>query len=277
MPELTEQAILNDSVRMNLDTRFSFRCGPDRECFNRCCGDVTILLSPYDVIRLKNALNLDSSEFLEKYTLTMRSKDKQVPVVLLRMNEADRKCPFVGESGCGVYMNRPWPCRMYPLGMAEPKGPNAAANRFYFLVEEELCQGRCNGKERTVREWIDDQQLEAYDRMQGLFLELMSHPGWEATEPVSREKLDMYFMALYDLDRFRRFVFDTRFLEMFDVDEARIEAIAGDDEELLEFAIDWLAFSLFLEKRMKLRQPAVQAHTAGSGTEAARQVDASSL
>jgi Fe-S-cluster containining protein len=271
MPELTEQAILNDSVRMNLDSRFCFHCGPERECFNRCCADVTILLSPYDVLRLKKSLAIDSSEFLEKYTLTMRSRDRQVPVVLLRMGETDRKCPFVGESGCTVYNNRPWPCRMYPLGMAEPKGPNAAANRFYFLVEEELCQGRRDGKERTVRSWIDDQQIDTYDQMQGQFLELMSHPGWEATEPMSQEKLDMYFMALYDLDRFRRFVFDTRFLEIFDVDETRVEAIADDDEELLEFAIDWLAFSLFREKRMKLRSPAAEAHKAGPETEAMRQ------
>lgn len=272
MPELTEQAILNDSVRMNPDSRFCFHCGPERECFNCCCADVTILLSPYDVLRLKNSLALDSFEFLEKYTLTMRSRDRQVPVVLLRMGETDRKCPFVGESGCTVYNNRPWPCRMYPLGMAEPKGPNAAANRFYFLVEEELCQGRRDGKERTVRQWIDDQQIDTYDQMQSQFLELMSHPGWEAPEPLSQEKLDMYFMALYDLDRFRRFVFDTRFLEIFDVDEARVEAIADDDEDLLEFGIDWLAFSLFREKRMKLRSPAVEAHKVGPETEAMRQV-----
>ncbi len=264
MPELTEQAILNDSVRMDLDTRFCFRCGPDRACFNRCCGDVTIVLSPYDVLRLKKALKIESSEFLEKYALTMRSRERQVPVVLLRMNESDRRCPFVGESGCGVYGHRPWPCRMYPLGMAEPKGPNAATNRFYFMVEEELCQGRRGGKERTVREWIEDQQLEAYDQMQGQFLELMSHAGWDAPAPLSPEKLDMYFMALYDLDRFRRFVFNTRFLEIFNVDEERAAAIAGDDEELLEFGIDWLAFSLFGEKRMKLRNPPPPA---GPGTE----------
>jgi uncharacterized protein len=64
-------------------------------------------------------------------------------------------------------------------------------------------------------------------------------------------------MAAYDLDRFRSFVFDTRFLELFEVDEARVEALRTDDEELLEFAMDWLAFSLFQEKkRMKLTNAA---------------------
>ena len=66
----------------------------------------------------------------------------------------------------------------------------------------------------------------------------------------------MYYMALYDLDRFRRFVFESRFLDCFEVDEARIEAIRTEDEDLLEFAVDWLAFSLFQQRRMKLKKTA---------------------
>jgi Fe-S-cluster containining protein len=270
MPEattdLTTQGILENSPRMDLDTPFHFRCGADRECFNRCCSDVAILLSPYDVLRLKRALHMDSSEFLEKYTLPMRSKDKHIPTVFLRMEKEGNKCPFVAESGCQVYAHRPWACRMYPLGMAEPKGPDAASQRFYFLVKEQLCHGHEAGDNHSVREWIEQQQLDAFDQMQAPFLALMAHPGWEKPELLNPEKLAMLFMALYDLDRFRRFVFDSRFLELFDVDETRIEAMAQDDEELLEFAFDWLAFSLFQEKRMKLRKP-VAAQAAGARTE----------
>jgi uncharacterized protein len=254
-PQLTQERILQESPRMNLDTTFTFQCGPGIDCFNRCCHDVAILLSPYDVLRLKKALGVDSSEFLEKYTLTMASKEKRVPAVFLKMDEESLKCPLVTEKGCGVYPHRPWACRMYPLGMAEPKGPNAAAQRFYFLVEEKLCHGHGAGKQCSVRDWISQQGIESFERMQTPFLEFMSHPGWEKPELLGAESLAMYYMALYDVDRFRRFVFDTRFLELFEVDEARIEALANDDEELLEFAIEWLAYSLFHEKRMRLRKP----------------------
>jgi uncharacterized protein len=148
---------------------------------------------------------------------------------------------------------------MYPLGMAEPKGPQAAAQRFYFLVKEELCHGHGAEKQCSVRGWIESQGIEPFDEMQTPFLEFMSHPGWEKPDELSTDCLAMYFMALYDLDRFRRFVFETHFLELFEVDEARIQALADDDEELLEFAIDWLSFSLFHEKRMKLRKPSAAA------------------
>lgn len=261
MPDLTAQEILENSSRLSLDTKFNFRCGPDRDCFNRCCADVAILLSPYDLLRLKNALGMDSSEFLEKFTLTMRSQEKRIPAVFLRMQDQTRKCPFVSDAGCQVYTRRPWACRMYPLGMAEPKDPQAAAQRFYFLVQEQLCHGHDAGPEHSVREWIDQQQLDSYNQMQAMYLALMSHPGWEKPENLSERKLAMFYMALYDLDRFRRFISETRFLDLFDVDEARIAAIAQDDEELLEFAIDWLAFSLFQEKRMRLKKPVTSTPT----------------
>jgi uncharacterized protein len=253
-PELTEERILKESPRMTLDSSFSFSCGPDRDCFNSCCHDVAILLSPYDVLRLKNVMKMVSGEFLEKYTVTFSSQEKGIPAVLLKMDETTLKCPLVSDKGCQVYSSRPWACRMYPLGMAEPKGPNAAANRFYFLVEEKLCHGHGAGKECTVRDWISQQGVEPYDHMQTPFLEFMSHPGWAKAETLNEKGSAMFYMALYDLDRFREFVFDSRFLELFEVDEARLEALGQDDEDLLEFAIDWLMFSMFHEKRMKLRK-----------------------
>ena len=251
--ESAEKGIIENTPRLGLDDRFTFQCGPHLDCFTKCCRDVSILLTPYDVLKLKKALGLDSSEFLERYTFVMQSKDKKIPAVFLKMSEDSQSCPFVSDKGCGVYAHRPWACRMYPLGMAEPKDPRQVAQRFYFLVREELCHGHGVGKECSVREWIDDQRIEPFDLCQASFRQLMGHPGWDHPELLTPEKLAMYYMAAYDLDRFRSFVFDTRFLEMFDVDEARVEALRTDDEELLEFAMDWLAFSLFHEqKRMKL-------------------------
>jgi Fe-S-cluster containining protein len=249
--------ILPDSTpRLSLDDQFTFRCDPSLDCFTRCCQDVSILLTPYDVLRMKNALKLDSSEFLDKYALVMQSEEKQIPVVFLNMDATSNKCPFVDEKGCKVYANRPWACRMYPLGLAEPEAPDAAARRFYFVMKEDLCNGH-NAGPCSVREWIANQGIEPYDLMQGSYQQLMYHPGWSQPDVLTPQKMSMYFMACYDLDRFRRFVFETRFLEFFDVDEARVEALRTDDEELLVFAFDWLAFTLFHEKRMKLKKNVV--------------------
>jgi hypothetical protein len=47
------------------------------------------------------------------------------------------------------------------------------------------------------------------------------------------------------------------------VDEARVEALRRDDEELLEFALQWLRFTLFQEKTMKIRREVWEARRQG--------------
>jgi Fe-S-cluster containining protein len=257
---VTRDKILKDFPRMGLDDRFTFECRPGLSCFTCCCRDVSIVLTPYDILRLKQSLRMDSSEFLEKYTMTGVAGEHHFPIVLLKMEGEDKHCPLVGEGGCTVYHDRPWACRMYPLGAAEPQNPNPEDHGFHFKLCEDLCKGHGQGREWTVREWITDQGIEEYDMMGASFKELMLHPGWTKGEAIPAGKMDMVYMACYDLDRFRRFVFETKFLNYFEVDEARVEAIRGDDEELLEFAMQWLRFSLFGDKTMKIRGEVVEAH-----------------
>jgi hypothetical protein len=255
--EFPESEVLQSTPRLGPDDRFTFHCDPALDCFGHCCQDVSILLTPYDVLRMKKALGITSSEFMEQYTSTAYSAEKRVPVVFLKMNDSDKKCQFVGEKGCGVYTSRPWACRMYPLGMAERGTSRAASERFYFIVKEELCHGHGKGGECAVREFIDSQGVEPYDVMQSSFRRLLALAA-EQKEALTTQQCAMYYMALYDLDRFRRFVFETRFLSMFDLDEGRVETLRTDDEELLELAVEWLAFSLFQQRAMRMNKSAAQ-------------------
>jgi len=254
--ELTQEAILRDCPRMGPDDRFAFECGRHLDCFTCCCADVAIVLAPYDVLRMKRALGVDSSEFLRRYTISPFSKDQKIPAVLLKMDPQAGACPFVTPAGCSIYADRPWACRMYPLGVAEPRNATPTDHPFHFLVHEDLCHGHGQGCGTSVREWIASQGLEEYDAANASFKALMLDEGWDQGQPLMPQQVDMYHMACYDLDRFRSFVFETRFLELFDVDETRVEAMRTDDEELLEFAIQWLRFSLLRQRTMKMRRSA---------------------
>jgi len=66
MPDVEGADKKKPTERMDADHVFRFRCNPGVPCFTRCCGDVTIALTPYDVIRLKNALGVSSKEFLDQ-------------------------------------------------------------------------------------------------------------------------------------------------------------------------------------------------------------------
>ena len=258
MPDelLTQDKIIREVPRMVPDSTFTFRCEKGLECFTRCCADVSIVLTPYDILRMKNALGIDSSEFLVRYTISPFTPDQKIPVVLLKMDPETRRCLHVTENGCSIYRDRPWACRMYPLGLAQPERPTPEDRDFHFLIREEICQGHGEGRTLTVRDWIQEQGIEEYDMMGAAFKELMLHPFWNEDQELTPAQIDMFFMACYDLDRFRRFVFETRLLKLFVVDEARIDALRDDDLELLDFALQWLRFSLFHDKTMKI-QPSV--------------------
>ena len=96
--------------------------------------DITIVLSPYDVLRMKNALGISSEEFLDEYTLIIRRENLLIPMIVIKMNEDDKRCPFVAEGGCKIYDDRPWPCRMYPLNMNDD-------GTFSFITDSSRCFG----------------------------------------------------------------------------------------------------------------------------------------
>jgi Fe-S-cluster containining protein len=257
-----QEQIVADRPRLGPHDTFQFACHPGLSCFNQCCGDVNIFLSPYDVLRLKRRLRMNSSDFLARYAFLPIHKDMKTPVVMLRMNDDEAKmCPFLTDGGCGVYSDRPWPCRMYPLGLAAQKDTpdGRRGDRFYFLLREDRCQGGGQKREWTVRQWLDDQGIDDYDQWGEQFKELALHEYFEKGGVLSPEKMHMFFAACYDLDKFRRFVFDSTLLQRFDVDEYFVEEMRCDDEGLLRFAFLWLRFSLFGEQTVRVKADVMEA------------------
>jgi hypothetical protein len=61
-------------------------------------------------------------------------------------------------------------------------------------------------------------------------------------------------MACYDVDRFRRFVFESKFLEMFDIDEKTLERIKNDETELMKFGFEYTKYILMMEETLKTKK-----------------------
>ena len=251
--ELTQETILRECPRMGLGDRFVFECGKRMDCFTRCCADVSIVLTPYDVLRLRRAVGLDSSEFLRRYTISPFDREQKIPAVLLKMDQESRACPFVTFAGCRVYADRPGACRMYPLGLAEPRNATPDDSKFHFLIHEDFCHGHGQGSELSVRDWLTGQGIDECDAGNASFTAFMLDAAWDKAGDLTPAQMDMYYMGCYDLDSFRRFVFESRFLQLYEVDEARVEAMRTDDEELLEFAVMWLRWALFRQPTVKIK------------------------
>jgi hypothetical protein len=254
-----KEAILKEYPRLSLDSEFSFRCHPGVPCFNGCCRDVNIFLTPYDILRLKKQLGITSGQFLSEYTLSPFDENLKYPVVLLKMrDDAEKTCPFVGPKGCEVYEDRPWACRMYPLGKASPDTRNEVRKDFFFLLKEDVCKGFEQEREWTIRQWLEDQGIDEYDSMGQQFKALTLHPFFQEGKNLTPQKTEMFFMACYHLDKFREFLFESSFFDKFDVDRETCATLKTDDLELLKFGHDWLRFLIFGENTISIKSHIVE-------------------
>ena len=236
------------------DRTFRFACRKDLPCFTRCCANLNLVLTPYDVLRLKNRLNLSSEVFLERYAASYVDEKYGIPVVKLKMNKDEtRRCPFVNPEGCVVYEDRPGACRLYPLGRAASKiYEGCRAEEYYFMVKESHCLGLNEKQKWTVQEWLKDQGLDQYNTMNDFFMDITAGRQARIFRRLNDRQLQMYYMACYSLDDFRRFVFETSFLDRFDITQDVLSRIKTDENELMAFACQWLKFSLFGEKTFRL-------------------------
>jgi Fe-S-cluster containining protein len=212
-------------------------------------------------MRMKNRLGISSEEFLARYTLMPTDRHQRYPVVLLEMTDtANKHCPFVSqEQGCTMYEDRPWACRMYPVGLASPADEDRAADEkeFFFLIKDTFCRGHEEDQGWTIRDWMRNQEVAPYNEMGKLFKEVAMHKWFKTGKDLSPEQIGMFFMVCYNLDAFRRMVFESSFLERFEVDKSTVERIREDDAELLKFGFQWLKFSLFGEPTISVRPSAL--------------------
>lgn len=242
---------------------FRFSCHPDVSCFGACCSDLTLMLLPYDVLRLRRRLGLGSREFLDSHTETKVDPDTGVPRVQLKMGEdAPHLCPLVKDGGCTVYEDRPGACRMFPLGRAAARGAavalgagracgNGVVERF-FLVKEDVCNGFAEARDDwDVDRWIEDQGARPYLDQNDAWLSVFTRLPTLAKDPHAEQRFSVFFTAAYDLDRFRTLATGDAFTSRFAIPDAKLEQLRKDDEALLAFGILWLRFALYGERTMR--------------------------
>lgn len=243
--------------RIEAADTFAFRCHRAIACFNRCCRNLNLFLYPYDVLRLKNALGISSDQFLDQYVDVVRRSGNFFPEVLLRMSENDDKtCPFMRDSGCAVYPDRPDTCRLFPVEQgvlydsAEKKD-----QPIYFFRPPDFCLGPDESTQWTASGWAKDQETEIYHQMTIRWAELkrlFQTDPWGPEGPQGA-KAKMTFMAAYNLDRFRDFVFTSSFLKRYKVKSEILKKIKASDLELLKFGFDWIRYYLWGIQSKKIR------------------------
>lgn len=239
------QDFLDSLPELEEGKTYNFKCYPGISCFNACCTDLNLVLTPYDILRLRKALGQGSVDFLRQHTTMHMDPDTNFPEFRLRMTDsANKACAFVSAEGCKVYAHRPGACRMYPLGRAtRPDGEGGVSEQF-FIVREDHCTGFAEKDEWTGASWKKDQGFEDYTASNDRYMRTLARIK-QAGRPVPEKMGHMATLAFYKIDEFQRFITHMRVFERVEVDEERQQRILSDEEEALTFAMDWIELMLF--------------------------------
>jgi hypothetical protein len=68
----------------------------------------------------------------------------------------------------------------------------------------------------------------------------------------------MFYMVSTDIDAFRRFVLETRFLDIYQIDPETVEVLKTNDSVLLLLGFDWLKNVIFGEATISMKETVLQ-------------------
>ncbi|MGF1613349.1 MAG: YkgJ family cysteine cluster protein [Gammaproteobacteria bacterium] len=243
-------------TELTLSSEIQFDCHPGVSCFNACCKNIDITLTPYDILRLKKRVGLTSQEFVARFTTPFEMDHHGMPGLKLLTKPGTLECVFLQESGCSVYEDRPAACRYYALGsMGMRKKDASAVEDIYFLVKEAHCRGHEEPKTLTVAQYRQEQGVEQYDEMNREWRDIIikKRSSGPTVGTPSERSFQLFDMCSYDLDSFRDFIESPGFQNLFHVEPGHLQQLGTDDEALLRFAMAFLKQVLFGGSRIPMK------------------------
>lgn len=239
----------------------SFQCRKGISCWNACCSNIDISLTPYDILRLKNRFEMGSGEFLKKYTVPYEMEQNSIAGVKLRPVANGTACQFMTPEGCSVYEDRPTACRYYPIALLSMRRQDEYTDRdSYALVKEDHCLGHNEPRPITIDAYRKEQGLAEYDELARGWRQLIlkkKSSGPSIGKP-SKRSLELFFMVCYDLDRFSTFVASEGFSELYELPAEEMKKILSDDIELMQFGFRFLKQVLYGENSIPLQKDAAE-------------------
>ncbi|MBU1235709.1 MAG: YkgJ family cysteine cluster protein [Gammaproteobacteria bacterium] len=236
------------------DHVIQFSCHKGIGCWNACCSNIDISLTPYDIIRLKKRLGISSTEFLKDYTVPYEMEKDGIAGVKFRPVENGTACRFMKPEGCSVYEDRPTACRYYPVALLSMRKQDEFTDtESYALVKEDHCKGHDENRRLTIADYRKEQGVEEYDELTRGWRQLVlkKKSAGPAVGAPSLKSRQLFFLACYDVDTFRAFVDSEGFSKLFKLGDEEKAMLMADDVEMMQFAFRFLKQVLFGENTIE--------------------------
>ncbi len=240
------QPYIFDPQEYTLEDTIKFYCYKGIICFNQCCYDVKLVLSPYEFLRLRRSLNLGIQEFIERYGEVYLGEVTQLPLISVNMDPYTFACPFLNEKeGCKVYQDRPASCRLYPLVRYLIKNKEGKNEEIFKIIRETHCKGHYENRPIKIKDYLKEQDLELYLFFNDLWGEIVIKRQKFSDTPLTGDMLDLIFTLAYDLDEFRNLIKEKEIDNFFLSEIAELT-----DEKLLELGLKYIRDKILTEENM---------------------------
>jgi len=123
----------------------------------------------------------------------------------------------------------------------------------YKPIDDAKCGGLADGQTWTLVAWQKSQGIDACNEIDDRYKEITLEEKLLKKNMNDAGMLGMFFMA-FDIDKFKSFVFESKFLEVFDVSGEEVKKMKESETELLKFAFRWLKFGLIDKKALKMKE-----------------------
>jgi len=250
-----------EPVLLEGNATFQFQCRKGISCWNACCSNIDISLTPYDILRLKKRLGMSSGDFLNAYTLPYEMDKDSIAGVKFKPVEGGTACQFMTPEGCSVYEDRPTACRYYPIALLSMrKQDEYTDSAAYAMVKEAHCKGHDEPRPISIEDYRKEQGVDVYDELGRGWRQLVlkKKSSGPTVGTPSKRSLQLFFMACYDQDRFREFISSDAFHDVYELTAEEKLTISNDDIELMQFAFRFLRQVMFNEVTIPIRADAME-------------------
>lgn len=177
-------------------------CNDCKGC-SECCrmvGD-TILLDPYDIYQLEQALKMSFAELMAE-RIELRVVDGLIQPHL-KLRPDGEGCTFLSPEGrCTIHHFRPGFCRMFPMGRIYQEGG------FQYFLQIHECPYP-NKTKVKLRKWLGISALERYEEYVRKWHELTlkavsiveSAENQEIVKKLNMYLLNEFYVNLYDAEK----------------------------------------------------------------------------
>lgn len=151
------------ALAMEMTDAVGLACGVDG-CPSNCCKNGPhIILNPYEIARICAASGLSYEDLLD---VVETDRVNGFPLVMLPRDPA---CHFWTGQGCRINHARPLACRLFPLGRVFD-GESAC----FVLPDRNQCSGLVAAPDRTLADYLREQDVDVYMRMQDQWIEFVT-------------------------------------------------------------------------------------------------------